>query len=830
MRWLQTEYILKGIYLGLLLDIAFRQAEQPEASPYAPLLLAACTFGGLLLALALAGLWKVRQGYRIRGRLAPFVLFLLLESPSLVYAGILGGTALGAHLAGAGADSQLLVRMVGGGAALGVLFGIVRSVRVRRFRLGLSLLMGAALVGGLAYWLGLLPEIRGLIPQHKVQDEAASTFGIFLLLGLPVFYLLTFAGQQEESEVEVGAMCATLGLGLALVTEGNPQMRSLAYALPLVLYFWYTLKVLPGLRVFKYVLRGISHASVSRYRPALLAFRRALQLDPNNQTAREEFWHVHVSLDFRQLAGDPELLELVDFNLCIERAGSLLLQGNPGPQKMADAHRLLDLVLNQRPHLKPAVAYWRAVALVHEHKLDEAVAELDWLLDPAQHDRQQIAEHAARRSVLLQAWLLVLMVHDELRRRVGVPQLALPGRRLEAIAAVERHLAEFANDPNVVPLKRLLYQDLSEEEFRAGCDGDNVPAVFDYAYVQHLGSGLLEDAARWQRGVEYLRMAARGLPTLAPTIYTQVSAVYEQAGNGDEARRYLEGAKKAGLAVGQKNLAEAERVNYFKALRRLGEDCMARDDIDGALDNFRLYAEYERAGVETLRTMATLYEQKEDALAALRITDRALVYNPRDKDLLERKDRYYISVTPEVLKANLEEAGTEFDVDYCLNKAKALLDNPDIDLDVVAWAEDLVALALVIRPHSRPAKVLKARARWRRGEVEEAAAILEEVRTPRPEKFAGAEDEESWFISCQLLGDLYLNNLGKPEQAIACLNDFRNSPKSGAKTYYRLGQAYEQLGDAVRAVRCYKQVTAYESNPLAPDAQEAIERLGHHSP
>ena len=830
MRWLQTEYILKGIYLGLLLDIAFRQAEQPGASPYAPLLLAACTFGGLLLALGLAGLWKIKQGYRIRGRLAPFILFLLLESPGLVYAGILAGTAAGAYLIHGGTidDQQraLLIYMVGGGAILGVLFGVVRSVRIRRVRLGVSLLMAAALVGGLAYWLGLLPEVRGLIPQHKVSDAAASTLGIFLLLGLPVFYLLTFAGQQEESEVEVAAMCATLGLGLVLVVPAdNQQLRGFAYALPVVLYFFYTLKVLPGLRVFKHVLRGISHASVGRYRPALLAFRRALQLDPNNQTAREEFWHVHVSLDFRQLAGDPELLALVDFNLCVERAGTLLVQGNPGQQKLADAHRLLDLVLSQRPALRPAVAYWRAVALVHEHKLDEAAAELDWLLDPAQHDPGD----RARRAILLQAWLLVLMIHDELRRRVGAPQLALPGRRLEAIAAVERHLAEYADDPGVWPLKRLLYQDLSEEEFKAGCEGDNVPGAFDYPYAQQLGTALLEDPARWQRGIEYLRMAARGQPTLAPTIYCQVSAIYEQAGNGDEARRYLEGAKKAGLAVGQKNLADAERVNYFKALHRLGEDCMARGDIDGALANFRLYAEYERAGVETLRTMANLYEQKEDALAALRITDRALVYDPKDKDLLARKDRYYYSVTPEILRANLEEAGPEFDVADCLTKAKGVLDTPDIDLDMVDWAEHLVSLALLIRPHSRPAKVLKARAKWRRGEVEEAAAVLEEVRTPKPEKFAGSEDEEAWYISCQMLGDLYLNNLGKPEQAIACLNDFRNSPKSGARTYYRLGQAYEQLGDRVRAVRCYEQVTAYESNPLAPDAHEALDRLGHRS-
>ena len=48
-----------------------------------------------------------------------------------------------------------------------------------------------------------------------------------------------------------------------------------------------------------------------------------IQLDPKNAAAREEFWKVHIELDADQLARDPELLALVDFRLCIERAGSL---------------------------------------------------------------------------------------------------------------------------------------------------------------------------------------------------------------------------------------------------------------------------------------------------------------------------------------------------------------------------------------------------------------------------------------------------------------------------------------------------------------------------
>jgi hypothetical protein len=42
---------------------------------------------------------------------------------------------------------------------------------------------------------------------------------------------------------------------------------------------------------------------------------------------------------------------------------------------------------------------------------------------------------------------------------------------------------------------------------------------------------------------------------------------------------------------------------------------------------------------------------------------------------------------------------------------------------------------------------------------------------------------------------------------------------------YKLGQAYEQLGDRARATKCYQHVTAYESHPLAPDAHDALHRL-----
>jgi tetratricopeptide (TPR) repeat protein len=821
MRWLQSEYLLKGVYLGLVLYAALQQAATPERGWEALTRVNLLALGGLVLALVVAGLLKVREGYRVRGRLLIFTLFLLLESPTLVYAGILGGMLGGIAwvnqlLGDQSRLGDLLLPTLGGGALAGLAFGALRQVRHRLTRIGVILALAAGLVGGLLYWLR---QFGDLAQGHELDNKIV--FGVQILLSIPFFYLLTFAGHEEESEIEIGVMCASLGLGLAILTQDYMQLRSLAFLVPLVVYFGYTLKVLPGLRVLKHAFRGYSYARIGRYRQALRAFRRALQLDPNNRFARDGFWNVHRSLDLEQLANDPQTLALVDLDLCLQRAGSLLLQPGPSATHLDEAHRLLDLVLRLRPSLRPGIDYWRAVADTHARRYEDAATHLEHVLDPAHYG----AHHPVRQNILLSAWQLALLLHDELRRRVGQPQLALPGRRMEAIAAVERHLADNADDQTIWGLKRLLYQDITEAEYDAFAGSGLAARHFDHAYVQQLGLALIDDNTRWQRGGEYLRLAARGLPALGPTIFVQIAQAHQRAGNLDEARHNYELAKRAGVAVGQKNLADAERQAYFATVRLLGEDALAREDVDAALENYRLYSESERAGLETLRTLASLYEKKGDALSAVHVTDQALAaYNPKDKDLLERKDRYYYSVPPDQVRVHIESVRPWFDLNYCLRKARSILDGRYTDVEWLDVAHHLIQLALVIVPDSRIVKVLLARVLLRYGERDRALATLEEVRSPKPEKFASAEDEDAWYQSCQLLSDLYLE-LGQPDLALPCLNDFRSSTKSGARTLYKMGQAYEQLGDRARAAKCYKQVTAYEGNPLAPDAYDALQRL-----
>jgi hypothetical protein len=462
MRWLKSEYLLKGLFLGMLLFAAVQEAAprgEPADTGWPALTrVTLLMLGGLVVGLGIAAVRKLRQGYKVNGRLLAFLVFLLLESPTLVYTGIIVGLIAGAYtLRHTDEDTSLWISTALGGIVLGLLFSVLRDVRRRPWRLGLCLLLALALGAGALAWLGQLTEpleqIGISLPVKNPLAEGADlkVFAVQILLGIPFFYLLTFCGHEEETEVEIGAICAVFGLGLGmLVRDTNPGFRTVPLLLPLALYVLYTVRILPGLRVFKHTFRGLGYGRAGLHRQSLLAFRRALQLDPNNPTARNGYWNVHCALDLDKLAGDPQTLALVDFDLCLERAGSLLLQPSPAPEKLAEAHRLLDLVVSQRPALKPTAAYWRAVARTHARDLDRAAAELEQVLDPAHsgtHDPQ-------RRSVLFPAWQLALLLHDGLRQRVGLSQLQQPGRRMEAIAVVEQHLAGQPEDVAGWNLKR----------------------------------------------------------------------------------------------------------------------------------------------------------------------------------------------------------------------------------------------------------------------------------------------------------------------------------------------------------------------------------------
>src|SRR5262249_35902041 len=163
---------------------------------------------------------------------------------------------------------------------------------------------------------------------------------------------------------------------------------------------------------------------------------------------------------------------------------------------------------------------------------------------------------------------------------------------------------------------------------------------------QQLGLALINDPARWPRGGEYFRIAARGIPALGPALFVQIAKAHERAGDIDGAWNNYQLVKLAGRAAGPKNLSQEDSHTYFAVVKMLAEKAVEDGKWGEAIEDYLLYREYERSGKETYRTLASLYEQIRDVWSALQATEQGLIYDSRDKDFLEKKDKYYNSVTP----------------------------------------------------------------------------------------------------------------------------------------------------------------------------------------
>lgn len=808
LSWQQTEFLLKGVYLGLLVMIAWLEPDALELST-----IALATVGGLVLFLGVAAVRKYREGFRPKGNWLGFLVFMLLENPGMVYAGLIVGLAAGTVFTfnRRSEDAITLEALwpVLGGGVLGAIFYNLRYVREPMKRLWLSLAMAAILIGGAVAFYYYRPD--ALSPYQR------EMIGVLLLLGIPGFFLLTFAGLVEESEIEIAAMCAALGVGTwALLAGHSPAVSGgLVVILPAGIFFVYTTRVLPWLKVMKHSLRGMSYRRMGQTRLALLSLGRALELDPGDRLARREMWDLHRDLDFATLQAQADILPFLHFDFCLERI-SQMLQTRPSPAELAEIIKMLDLIQKELPAKAPICAYWRAVARLHEHNYEDAAWILYGILQLPQYYTPE------RQAIHYSAWYLALEGHPEMVRRVGQTLLPLPGERMDAIAAVETQLAKTPADPTAIALKRRLYADLTEAEYYSIAQPGQPLPIFNHEYARDVGLSLLADSMQWQRGCAFLRIAAHGLPQQAAAIYIQIAQGHEKFADKEGMWHNYQKAMQVGRTVGVQNLAPADKEALFASVKKIGERALAEQRIDAALEAFKFYSQNENAGIETYRVLADLFEKKHDVWLALHCCEHALSYNPEDRDLLARKDRYYYSIQPDDLQARLENVRKWFDPQYCRDKARWVLDKGGGDPELLDWAAHLTQLALVAQPGSHAARLLQARVCRLRGQLPEAIALLEEVRQHKPEKFANDEEAKAWFFTHRMLGDLYLED--KPDQAVLCYVEFRQSDEAGADTAYKLGRAYEACGEMAKAAACYAEVTAYERHPLFFEAREALER------
>jgi tetratricopeptide (TPR) repeat protein len=810
MQWVQLEYVFKGIFLGALAFAAFKLAGPDLADPRSAAGLALLgPVGGLLAALALSFL---RRSGGLRVGLAGVILYRLLDHPALVALGLAGGmVGAAAWLCATPADYQTFGTLVGGGAGVGVLLGLVRLLPAGAVRLTAGLLVGAGLVGG-----GIAAREYGLVALVRTD-----VFAIVAVAGAALFSVMGFLARADEAEGEAAVVSALIGLA-AFAWPLTPQMPYLSLLVPLVLYGVAAFGWLPQLRVLKLVLRGLGQLYMGRLRPALSLLNTARRLDPRSRLVMRSLRQLHLGVDLASVERDRSLLDLLDPVLCLDRAEALVL-APPGPEALPEAGRLLDLVLLRQPDLKAKVEYLRCLSDVHARRYDEAAARLADLLDPARWDPAD----PWRRSVLLAAWQLALDRHPELTARLGPAHLDREGRRMEAIAAVERHLADVPGDPEVWALKRMLYAGLSEAEYEAALpSGDGPLPEFAHEYALELGLALVGDKERWRRGTEYLRMAARGVPERCGTVFVELGKSADDPTRGADrtaARHYYEQGKRAGLAVGPQNLSNEERELFYGMLRWLSDEARSRGDLDAALENAELCLAGKHDELETLRALAELYERKGDPLTALLRTQEALCHRGKDPDLLARREKYYSWLTADEVAAAPEKVRQQLDAAYCVTQAKKLLTSTS--LENLDWAWGLVQVARVLRPTAIEPQVLAGKLLLRRGERYEALQVLEDVRTTKPESFSGQEEEDAWYECCRVLGGLYLDELDRPDLAVEAFRDFRNSRNSGADTMYHLGRAYERVGDVPAAISAYRNVTAYEQHPLASDARSALYRL-----
>lgn len=819
LTWQQTEFLLKGVYLGLLVMIACFIPKWDELA-----LIALFTAAGLTLFLGYAGYRKIREGYNVTGRWLGFIVFLVLESPGMVYAGLLIGLSCGAGWTFKwwrdNPDPETAIPLeaiwpVLGGAVLGGIFYGLRNVRQRLYRFWLSLAMIAILAGGAVAIFHFQPE---LFKTEIVNQDKRLWIGILLLLGIPGFYLLTFAGLVEESEIEIAAMCAALGVGLwACLSSVSPAISgALVVLLPAGIFFAYTTRCMPGLRVFKHALRGMSYRQMGQTRLALISLGRALQYDPHSQLARHQLWDIHRDLDFAELKHQPDLVPFLNFDFCLERINQIL-QTRPSPDDLREVMKMLDLIGAERPSLAPIVAYWRAVAFLHEHKFDDAAKLLLSILQLPQYLTRE------RQTIHFAALLLAMYGHAEMAKRVGQPLLPMPGQGMDAIAAVEHQLALTPEDPTAWDMKRQLYSDLTEREYWSITQPDQIPPYFNHEYVQQLGLALLDNKDQWLRGCEYLRIAAHGLPMQAANLHMHIAHTHDKHGDKDGLwANYLK-AMQVGRTIGVQNLAPADKEALFANVKKVGELALKENRTDVALEAFKFYSLHESAGLETYRILADLFEKKKDIWTALHCTVHGLTYNANDADMVARRDRYYYSIAPDDLKARLENVHKWFDAEYCKEKAAWILDRHGNDPENLDWAGHLADLAIVAQPSSLAARFLKARVHRIKGETVAMMAALEVIRQNKPTKFANGDESKAWYFTHRMLGDVYLDE--KPDQAVLCFVEYRAGDDAGADTSYKLGRAYEALGDFRNAAECYEEVTAFERHPLFYEAREALGRV-----
>ncbi|HQR42101.1 MAG TPA: hypothetical protein PLX97_05440, partial [Gemmatales bacterium] len=511
--------------------------------------------------------------------------------------------------------------------------------------------------------------------------------------------------------------------------------------------------------------------------------------------------------------------------MCLQRARDILFSEGITADQIGEAKQVLDLVIDQRPALRPAVMYYRAVAYTHARDFDKAEQTLRQLLDAREFSPD---EQASRQRVIIPAWQLALLQHQEMKKRVGEPLLQ-SGQRMNAIAAVESATGEMPRE-ELQPLKLRLYDGVTLAEYNreAGESLTQQASAFDHRFVYDRGLELLDDPATYERGIELLAIAVRGQPKHAAAVWKLAADAARKHGNLKLTSQALNEVKVWTSLLAVKEMSKESQAAYYSTVKQLGEaayqDAKAgRQSPQVAIDNLLLASEAAESGVDTLRMLAELYEMQGNVVQTMHYNEQCLMYDGKNPQYLERRERLYVSLTPADVTTHAEKLGKLIDANYLIKKSKELLEIKNAGVEQLEWARHLAELLTVAVPERVAGWALIGRCFLRLGQTDNGVKALEYAVQLGAADKPGGEDLEQWYLACRIMADHYLQLARYPE-ALECYQHFSKSTKSGAETYYKMGQAAEGLGDRAAAKRHYQSANMYD-HPQKYEVTQALERL-----
>lgn len=748
-----------------------------------------------------------RKSLNVRREIFLGPTLLLLERPAVCEALVLVGTIAAALLGPASWFSLSLA------VAFGLVAGVVAALGHRlssRFQGGWLIAVEASAVAGLI-WLAGLPIWTG-----------STVVAIGLVVAGIAHYLLSFCDRDGEADADAAVVSGVIGFGLASL-DLPPTLRAACIVAPVGAYVVYCERVRDSLNAFKATLRGMAAQSDGNSIAALEFFSVARRFSPNSDNILKHYWDAHRAIDLTAAAEDPRLASLIDPIFCLEHVRQML-DGSPSVERTAEARHLLNLVERREPERRFAVLRQRAIAALADGNVDDAIALLTSIRDRTTAQVQQLSADEA--NELAACWLLAMTEP----RLIGAKSLDwLEGAGLFRCLCVLHRAA--ASNPKASELLAFLYRKIDRSTVSELRNQEPNADVSWIAMDRILEAAA--DLASQDQTVQAMEVYA-----VAASLSAKPIAIWKRLADltrtvdPAQSRKWLSEIRDRGRTLLPDGLSKNETTIFVATCRQLADDAEAATDSTEAIYNLELLAATHQDGEPTLRRLLNLYEALGDRLNAIRQVEAALVYslpaNSRNQWLVA-KQRLYDALDPQTLADAPIERRRHFDFAYCLDRARILLksENPDAH----ALAERYLRLAQLGGPDwIMETAFLQSRIAVRQGRFAEAAGLLEKARAAKPKKFRSAEQRQAFFDTTKLLGEIYLDHLDRPADAVPCLIELEKEVESGAGTLLKLGQAYERTGDLAKARKWYDMVLVYPKNPAADLAKSALDRLGNRQP